>query len=94
MLSSLKSWQELSKGSSETYLSLAFVGLACYHIANMLGFSDIWILGGYTLPVLAFLFCLVYGIINWRKGIEEKDGDYREEIHWEKEEIELIEKLP
>jgi len=42
----------------------------------------------------AFFFCIIYGILNWHKGIEEKDGDYREEIRWEKEEIELIEKLP
>jgi hypothetical protein len=60
----------------------------------MLGFSDIWIFLGYTLSVLSFVFCLVYGIVNWHKGVDEKDGDFREEIRWEKEEIELIEKLP
>ncbi len=44
--------------------------------------------------MLSFVFCLVYGIVNWHKGVDEKDGDFREEIRWEKEEIELIEKLP
>jgi hypothetical protein len=60
----------------------------------MLGFNDAWVFLGYTLTMGITLFCLVYGVINWRKGITEKDGDYREEIRWEKEEIELIEKLP
>ena len=60
----------------------------------MLGFSDTWVFLGYTLTMCITLFCLVYGLINWRKGITEKDGDHREEIRWEKEEIELIEKLP
>ena len=60
----------------------------------MLGFSDPWVFLGYTLTICIALFCLIYGIINWHKGITEKDGDYREEIRWEKEEIELIEKLP
>jgi len=60
----------------------------------MLGFNDFWVFLGYILTIVFTLFCLVYGFINWRKGVTEKDGDYREEIRWEKEEIELIEKLP
>lgn len=60
----------------------------------MSGFGDAGVFLGYLLSVLSFLFCLVYGIRNWRRGLEEKDGDYREEIRWEKEEIELIERLP
>ena len=61
---------------------------------NMLGFSDFWVFTGYLLTFFSALFCLVYGIILWHRGTDEKDGDYREEIKWEKEEIELIEKLP
>ncbi|MDD5009769.1 MAG: hypothetical protein PHU49_06045 [Syntrophorhabdaceae bacterium] len=60
----------------------------------MLGFPDIWIFTGFILTFISVLFCVIYGIINWRKGSAEKDGDYKEEIRWEKEEIELIEKLP
>lgn len=60
----------------------------------MLGLSDTWIVLSYIATFSAFIFCLIYGLFNWRKGIEDKDGDYREEIQWEKEEIELIEKLP
>lgn len=32
--------------------------------------------------------------MRWNKGYEEKDGDYKAEIQWEREEIELIERLP
>jgi len=61
---------------------------------TMLGFSDFWVFAGYLLTIFSALFCLIYGIILWHIGKDEKDGDYREEIKWEKEEIELIEKLP
>ncbi|OPY80103.1 MAG: hypothetical protein A4E65_01630 [Syntrophorhabdus sp. PtaU1.Bin153] len=60
----------------------------------MLGFDDFWVLASYVLTICCTVFCLIYGFVNWHKGITEKDGDYREEIRWEKEEIELIEKLP
>lgn len=60
----------------------------------MIGFNDIIIFFGYVLTPVSALFCVLYGLLNWNKGIEEKDGDYSEEIRWEKEEIELIEKLP
>jgi hypothetical protein len=60
----------------------------------MLGFPDIWISMGFIMTLGVLLFCILYGIACWHKGIEEKDGDYREEIRWEREEIELIEKLP
>jgi len=32
--------------------------------------------------------------MKWNKGFEEKHGDYKAEIQWEREEIELIERLP
>lgn len=60
----------------------------------MLGFTDPWIFSGYILTILSTVFCALYGIINWHRGATEKEGDYREEIQWEREEIELIEKLP
>ena len=60
----------------------------------MLGFDDLSVSGGFILTILSFLFCLGYGLACWNRGVMEKDGDYREEIQWELEEIELIEKLP
>ncbi len=60
----------------------------------MLWFLDFWIVAALILVFLSFLFCIVYSAIRWNKGFEEKDGDYRAEIEWEREEIELIERLP
>ena len=60
----------------------------------MFQYLDFWVSAGFALTVLAFLLCLLYGVIKWNKGYQEKDGDYREEIRWEREEIELIERLP
>lgn len=60
----------------------------------MLGFSDSWVFAGFALTILATLFCVAYGARSWNRGGIEKEGDYREEIQWEREEIELIEKLP
>jgi len=59
-----------------------------------LGFSDAWVFAGFALTILSAAFCILYGIRNWNSGGTEKEGDYREEIQWEREEIELIEKLP
>jgi hypothetical protein len=60
----------------------------------MLGFSDPRVIAGFVITILSAVFCVIYGIINWNRGGTEKEGDYREEIQWEREEIELIEKLP
>lgn len=63
-------------------------------ISMMLGFLDPWVFAGFALTILSALFCILYGIRNWNRGGVEKEGDWREEIQWEREEIELIEKLP
>jgi len=60
----------------------------------MFQYLDFWVSAGLVLTVLAFLYCLLYGVLKWNKGHREKDGDYREAIRWEREEIELIERLP
>jgi len=60
----------------------------------MFRYLDGWVITGFILAISSFLFCLVYALIKWNKGFEEKHGDYRAEIQWEREEIELIERLP
>lgn len=60
----------------------------------MLWYLDGWVAAGLLLTLFSFLFCLLYGTVKWNKGFEEKHGDYRAEIQWEREEIELIERLP
>jgi len=60
----------------------------------MFGCLDGWVFAGLLFTGVSFLFCVLYGVLMWNRGREEKDGDYREEIRWEREEIELIERLP
>jgi hypothetical protein len=60
----------------------------------MLWYLDFWVVAALLLAIFSFLFCVVYSAVRWNKGFEEKDGDYRAEIEWEREEIELIERLP
>jgi hypothetical protein len=55
---------------------------------------DGWVITGFLLAICSFLFCLLYAVTRWNKGFEEKLGDYKAEIQWEREEIELIERLP
>jgi len=68
--------------------------LSMQSINTMFQYLDTWVAAGLLLTVLSFLFCLLYALIKWNKGFEEKRGDYRAEIQWEREEIELIERLP
>jgi len=60
----------------------------------MLRYLDCWVVVGFLLVLISFFYCLLYAVMRWNKGYEEKDGDYKAEIQWEREEIELIERLP
>ena len=63
-------------------------------ISTMFQYLDQWVVAGFLLTLLSFLFCLLYAVTKWNKGFEEKHGDHKAEIQWEREEIELIERLP
>jgi hypothetical protein len=60
----------------------------------MLKYVDFWVAAGLLAALLSFFFCILYAVMRWNKGFEEKQGDYKAEIQWEREEIELIERLP
>ncbi len=60
----------------------------------MFRYLDGWVAAGLLLALFSFFFCLLYAVMRWNKGYEEKRGDYKAEIQWEREEIELIERLP
>jgi hypothetical protein len=60
----------------------------------MFQYLDCWVATGLVLAFISFFFCLLYAVMKWNKGFEEKRGDYKAEIQWEREEIELIERLP
>jgi len=59
----------------------------------MLGFADSLTACGYILSILAAVLCVIYGLINWNKGTEIEE-DYRRTVEWEREEIEVEERLP
>ena len=63
-------------------------------INTMFQYLDAWVVASFLLTILSFLFCFAYAVMKWNKGFEEKQGDYRAEVQWEREEIELIERLP
>lgn len=58
----------------------------------MFGINDFPILLVYLLCILSALLCLVYGIINWNKG-DPDANDITKTCNWEKEEIDVEEKL-
>jgi hypothetical protein len=45
---------------------------------------DFWIFTGYVLTFHPLPFLPFYGLALWQKGMDEKEGDYREEIRWGK----------
>ncbi len=59
----------------------------------MLGFADNLTAWGYILSILSAILCVIYGLINWNKG-KDSGEDYRRTVEWEREEIDMKEKLP
>ncbi len=59
----------------------------------MFGFADNLTAWGYILSILATILCIIYGLVNWNKGTEIEE-DYRRIVEWEREEIEVEERLP
>jgi len=56
----------------------------------MLGIEDKWVALAYILCVLSALLCIVYGAINWNKGVSELGP---EDIEWAQEEKKVEEEL-
>lgn len=59
----------------------------------MLGFNDFFIFLAYILCVLSMVLCVVYGAVNWNKGLQEEQSQIQEEKEWEKGEEELNKEL-
>lgn len=49
----------------------------------MLGISDPVIYIGYLLAILSLIACVVYGTINWNKGIEKDADAIEKDLVWE-----------
>jgi hypothetical protein len=59
----------------------------------MLGIPDIGIWGAYLLCLLSAVLCVVYGAVNWNRGMEDEARQIDEEKKWEAEEKKLDEDL-
>jgi len=55
----------------------------------MLGFSDGSIALVYSLCILSALLCVVYGVINWNRGMNAEIDQIKELAEWEKKDTEL-----
>ncbi len=55
----------------------------------MLGINDPAIYLGYLMAILSLIACIVYGIINWNKGMEEDISEIEKDLKWEDKEEKL-----
>jgi hypothetical protein len=49
----------------------------------MLGIDDPGIYMGYILAIVGLIACVVYGIINWNKGMETDIEEIEKDLEWE-----------
>lgn len=59
----------------------------------MFGIPDFSISLVYILCILSTILCVVYGIMNWNKGLETEADDIDEELKWEQKEHQIEETL-
>ena len=49
----------------------------------MLGINDPAIYLGYLLAIISLIACIVYGIMNWNKGMEDDLPEIEKDLKWE-----------
>ncbi len=54
-------------------------------------FGDVWVLLAYVLTIGSAVLCVVYGLLNWNKPVEDLENEMREELEWESRDPELTE---
>ena len=59
----------------------------------MLGIDDPGIYMGYMLAILSLLACIIYGTINWNKGIEKEVSEIEKDLDWEEKDEQLKSEL-
>ncbi len=59
----------------------------------VLGIPDFWIWSAYLLCVGSAIACVVYGAINWNRGVEIEVDQIDEEVQWAEKELEVEKKL-
>jgi hypothetical protein len=55
----------------------------------MLGIEDPGIYTGYILAILSLLACIIYGAMNWNKGIEKDESELEKDLKWEEKDEQL-----
>lgn len=55
----------------------------------MFGIDDPAIYLGYLMAILSLIACIVYGIINWNKGMEDDLTEIEKDLKWENKEEKL-----
>lgn len=57
------------------------------------GIPDFWISLVYLLCIGSTILCVVYGLVNWNKGLDTEDEEISEGQTWAEEEKHVEEKL-
>ncbi|NLE00805.1 MAG: hypothetical protein GX640_13130 [Fibrobacter sp.] len=57
----------------------------------VLGLEGTGVVLAYICTILAALLCIIYGIINWNKPVEDEKKEILEEVEWEKHDPEVVE---
>ena len=45
----------------------------------MMGFTDGWIALAYILCICSALLCVIYGVLNWNRGVQDENMQASEE---------------
>ena len=55
----------------------------------MFGINDPAIYLGYLAAIISLIACIVYGVINWNKGMEDDLTEIEKDLEWEGKEERL-----
>ena len=55
----------------------------------MLGIEDPGIYLGYLFTILGLIACVVYGIINWNKGMEDDVSEIQKDLDWKEKDEQM-----
>nr|WP_319265939.1 symporter small accessory protein [uncultured Draconibacterium sp.] len=59
----------------------------------MLGINDPGIILGYLLSVVGLIACVVYGALNWNKGMETSTDEIQRDLDWEQKDEHLKDEI-
>lgn len=49
----------------------------------MFGIDDPGIYMGYIFAILSLIACVIYGVVNWNKGMEKDTMEIQKDLDWE-----------